>query len=85
MLGPGNRGCVILSASYRNVSAALSLLNKVYNSIYSTNQQLTLYVHDYEMGAPRKEQIGYWSLSPQVYVTVGFFLMPYVSAVEKSY
>jgi hypothetical protein len=68
LLGPGNRGCVRLSVSYRNVSAALSLLNKVYNSIYTTNQQLTLYVHDYthENGSPRKEQFGYWSLSTQV-------------------
>jgi hypothetical protein len=77
LLGSENRGCVILcicSVSNRNVSAALSLLNNVYNSIYSTNQQLTLYVTDYEIG-----------LSPQVYVTVGFFLMPYVSAVEMSY
>ncbi len=57
----------ILSVSYRNVSAALSLINKVYNYIYSTHQQLTLYVHDYETGAPRKEQIGYWSLTSQVY------------------
>jgi hypothetical protein len=45
VLGPGNRGCVLLSVTYRNVSAALSLLNKVHNSIYSTNQQLTLYVY----------------------------------------
>jgi hypothetical protein len=37
LLRSGKRGCVILSVSYRNVSAALSLLNKVYNynSIYS--------------------------------------------------
>jgi hypothetical protein len=33
LLKSGNRGCVILSVSYRNVSAAL---NKVYNFIYST-------------------------------------------------
>jgi hypothetical protein len=35
LLGSGNRGRAILSVSYRNVSAALSLLNKVCNSIYS--------------------------------------------------
>ncbi len=37
MLGSGNRGRAtsILSVSYRNVSAALSLQNKVCNSIYS--------------------------------------------------
>ncbi len=35
LVGYGNRGCVILSVSYRNVSAALSLLDKVCNSIYS--------------------------------------------------
>ena len=34
------RMCVILSVSYRNVSAALSLLNKVYNSIYSKKYAL---------------------------------------------
>ncbi len=39
LLGSGNRGCVKLSVSYRNVSPALSLLNKVYNSIYSTRIQ----------------------------------------------
>ncbi len=32
LLESENRGCVILSVSYRNVSAALSLLNKVYSS-----------------------------------------------------
>jgi hypothetical protein len=37
LLGSENRGCVILSVSYRNVSAALSLLNKVCNSIYTRN------------------------------------------------
>ena len=37
LLGSGNRGRAILSVSYRNVSAALSLLNKVCNSIYSRN------------------------------------------------
>jgi hypothetical protein len=35
LLRSGNIGCVILSVSYRHVSAALSLQNKVYNSIYS--------------------------------------------------
>ncbi len=35
MLRSGNRGCAISSVSNRNVSAALSLLNKVYFSIYS--------------------------------------------------
>jgi hypothetical protein len=39
-LGFGNRGCIILSVSYRNVLAALSLLNKVYNSIYSTDSTM---------------------------------------------
>jgi hypothetical protein len=37
LLGSGNRGCVILSVSFRNVSAAPSLLNKVCNSIYSNS------------------------------------------------
>ncbi len=36
LLGSGNRGCVIFTVFQRNVSAALSLLNKVCNSIYST-------------------------------------------------
>jgi hypothetical protein len=31
----GNRGFTISSVSYKNVSDALFLLNKVYNSIYS--------------------------------------------------
>jgi hypothetical protein len=35
LLGSGNRVCVTLSVSYRMVSTALSLLNKVCNSIYS--------------------------------------------------
>jgi hypothetical protein len=37
LLGPEKRGRVILFVSYRNVSAALSLLNKVFNSIYSNH------------------------------------------------
>jgi hypothetical protein len=43
LVGSGNRECVILSVCYGNVSAALSLLNKVYNSIYSkyANQGLS--------------------------------------------
>jgi hypothetical protein len=32
LLGSGNRGLAILSVSYKKASAALSLLNKVYNS-----------------------------------------------------
>ncbi len=35
LVGSENRGHAFLSASYRNVSAALSLLNQVCNSIYS--------------------------------------------------
>jgi hypothetical protein len=36
LLSPGNRGFITLFIFYRNVSAALFLLNKVYNSIYSS-------------------------------------------------
>jgi hypothetical protein len=42
LLGFGNRGCIILSVSYIKVSAALSLLNKVYNSIYSTDSTINM-------------------------------------------
>jgi hypothetical protein len=44
LLGSGNRGRAILSVSYKNVSAALSFLNKVYKSIDSRLTGWTFWV-----------------------------------------
>jgi hypothetical protein len=38
LLGSGNRRRAILFVSYRKISAAIPLLNKVYNSIYSKSR-----------------------------------------------
>ncbi len=58
LLGSGNRGRDILSVSSRNVSAALFLLNKVCNSIYSNKMYTYTSLQAQSRQGPYTERTG---------------------------